>query len=284
MRTQSQTIHGAGLGLRRALMEEMSGLSRDDIPFLEVAPENWIGIGGSLGRRFRRFSERFPVILHGLSLSLGSPSPLDESFVRQVKAFMDEHNMDIYSEHLSYCSDDGHLYDLMPIPFSEEAVHYVSARIRRVQDILERPLVIENISYYAAPGQQMSEAQFINAVLQEADCELLLDVNNVYVNAFNHGYDAHEFIRQMPTERIRYLHVAGHYVEDEELLIDTHGADICARVWELLDDSYAQHGVQATLLERDFNLPPLAELLGELEQIRLLQQKRSEDHVQRAHG
>ena len=142
------------------------------VDFLEVAPENWIGVGGKLGRDFRYFTERYPFVAHGLSLSIGSPAPLDETFLRRVRRLLDEHGFRGYSEHLSYCSDDGHLYDLMPIPFTEEAVHYVAARIRRVQDILERRIAMENVSYYAAPGKELEEIDFINAVLAEADCDI----------------------------------------------------------------------------------------------------------------
>ncbi len=262
---------GAGLGLRRELMSALAETPDAPIDFLEIAPENWIGVGGRQGRELRAFTERHPVIAHGLSLSIGSPAPLDEAFLRRLKAFLDQHGIAVYSEHLSYCSDTGHLYDLMPIPFTEEAVHYVAERLRRVQDVLERPVAMENVSYYAAPGQAMSEQAFVLAVLEEADCPLLLDVNNVYVNSINHGYDARDFIAAMPAGRIAYLHVAGHYRETADLLIDTHGAPVIDPVWDLLARSYERFGPLPTLLERDFNIPPLSELLAELAEIRRLQ-------------
>ena len=262
---------GAGLGLRRELMGALAERSDAPIDFLEVAPENWIGIGGRQGRQFRAFTERFPFIAHGLSLSIGSPAPLDEAFLKRLKAFLDQHGIAVYSEHLSYCSDTGHLYDLLPIPFTEEAVHYVAERLRRVQDVLERPVAMENISYYAAPGQAMSEQAFVLAVLEEADCPLLLDVNNVYVNSINHGYDAWDFIAAMPAERIAYLHVAGHFREAADLVIDSHGAPVIDPVWDLLARTYDRFGPLPTLLERDFNIPPLSELLEELAIIRRLQ-------------
>jgi uncharacterized protein (UPF0276 family) len=246
----------------------------EQIGFYEVAPENWIGVGGQYGKRFRAFTERYPFVCHGLSLSIGSPSPLDETFLQRLKRFLDQHQIKGYSEHLSYCSDDGHLYDLMPIPFSEEAVHHVAARIRRTQDILERRIAMENVSYYAAPGKEMEEIDFIHAVLAEADCDLLLDVNNIYVNSVNHHYDAEEFLTALPAERVMYFHVAGHHDEAEDLIVDTHGADVIDPVWELLDKAYAHCGVVPTLLERDFNIPPLPELLSEIDQIVALQNKR----------
>lgn len=252
-------------------MSSLADLPEHQIDFMEVAPENWIGVGGRLGKTFRSFTERYDFLCHGLSLSIGSPAPLDEDFVRQVKAFMAEHGIKAYSEHLSYCSDDGHMYDLMPIPFTEEAVSYVAERIQRVQDILGQRLIIENVSAYAEPGKQMEEAQFVCEVIRRADCDLLLDVNNVYVNSINHGGDALAFIKAMPSERIKYLHVAGHFDEADDLLVDTHGMAVKDIVWQLLADTYRIHGVIPTLLERDFNFPPLSELLSEIEQIRRLQ-------------
>lgn len=269
-------VEGAGIGLRRSLLNEF--LAQESIPvdFMEVAPENWIGLGGRFGKQFRTFTERYPFTLHGLSLSIGGPEPIDVGFVRQVKQFMKEHDIRCYSEHLSYCSDDGHLYDLMPIPFTEEAVHYVSDRIKQVQDIIEQPLVIENVSYYAAPGKEMDEISFISAILDEADCKLLLDVNNIYVNSVNHRYDASAFLRALPGERIAYVHIAGHYNEAEDLIVDTHGADVIDPVWGLLEEAYEQFGVLPTLLERDFNIPPFKELMTEVSQIKEYQKKYQE--------
>ena len=259
-------VEGAGLGLRRSMMGE--SLTREQVDFLEVAPENWIGVGGRYGRWFREYTERFPFVVHGLSLSIGAPDPLDEDLVRAIGQFIREHDIRCYSEHLSYCSDHGHLYDLLPIPFTEEAVHYVAGRIRRVQDILGQRIAMENVSYYAAPGQEMSELEFLNAVLQEADCDLLLDVNNIYVNAVNHRYDAESFLLGLPAERIRYAHVAGHFDEAEDLKVDTHGAPVIDPVWQLLQRTYEVFGPIPTLLERDFNIPPLPELCGEVQRIR----------------
>jgi uncharacterized protein (UPF0276 family) len=266
-------IHGAGLGLRRDIMRSLADPFPSQVNFLEVAPENWIGIGGEMGKLFRRYTEQHDFVCHGLSLSIGSPAPLDEAFLHKLKRFLRDHNIHLYSEHLSYCSDQGHLYDLMPIPFTEEAIHYVAERIRRVQDILEQPIAMENVSYYAAPGKEMEEIEFINAVLDEADCGLLLDVNNIYVNSINHRYDPYEFLKEIPKERIAYLHIAGHYDEDEDLKIDTHGTDVIDPVWELLDKTYEMYGVIPTLLERDFNIPPIPELLKEVDIIRQLQDK-----------
>lgn len=265
-------VSGAGLGLRRSLLKTLSETGPTSIQFMEVAPENWIGVGGRLGKQLRSYTERFPFVCHGLSLSIGSPAPLNRELLLAIKQFMVDHQVRYYSEHLSYCSDQGQLYDLLPIPFTEEAVHYVAARIREAQDILGQRIAIENASYYCAPQQEMSEAEFINAVIREADCALLLDVNNIYVNSINHHYDPHAFLRSLPGERTAYIHVAGHYCEAEDLRVDTHGAAVIDPVWQLLAEAYQHFGVKPTLLERDFNLPPLAELLAELQQISDLQQ------------
>jgi len=246
-------------------------MSDSAVDFLEVAPENWIGVGGALGRRFRAMSERFPIICHGLSLSLGGPAPLDETFLRKVRRFLDEHDIPLYSEHLSYCGDDAHLYDLMPIPFTGDAVRHVAARIRRTQDLVGRRMVVENVSYYTPVGAEMGEAEFVRAVLDEADCDLLLDVNNIYVNSVNHRYDAMGFLHAMPRERVAYFHVAGHYDEAPDLIVDTHGAAVIDPVWSLLERAYEHFGPVPTLLERDFNFPPMSELLEEVGRIRTMQ-------------
>ncbi len=274
-------LHGAGLGFRRELLDALKVQVPSAIDFFEIAPENWIDFGGQRAHDLRAFTERYPFACHGLSLSIGGPSPLDEMLVTRIKSFMQAHNIKLYTEHLSYCSDDGHLYDLLPIPFTEEAVHYVAARVKRVQDILETRIALENASFYVmAPIAEMSEIEFIRAVIAEADCLLHLDVNNVYVNSVNHNFDPLDFLRQMPSERIVYMHMAGHYNEAENLIVDTHAADVIEPVWTLLEQAYALHGVHPTLLERDFNIPPLAELTQEVERIARVQTQYS--HVQSA--
>ena len=274
----------AGLGLRRALMDPLQSAAPGGFDFLEAAPENWIGVGGRYKRGLDALLERHPLTCHGLSLSLGGPGPLDEGFVHRVRRFLDAHRVPLYSEHLSYCSDDGHLYDLMPIPFTAEAVHHVAGRIRRVQDLLGRRIAVENVSYYAAPHRELDEIDFIKAVLEEADCDLLLDVNNIHVNSVNHRYDARAFLAALPSRRVAGYHVAGHYDEADDLIVDTHGAPVIDPVWTLLGEAYALHGVRPTLLERDFNFPPLAELLAEVARVRAVQQAAlaAEPHARRA--
>ncbi|MBT2294809.1 DUF692 domain-containing protein [Pseudomonas fluorescens] len=260
-----------GLGLRRALLDELRAAPAGDFDFLEVAPENWINIGGAHGAALHWLAERYPLSCHGLSLSLGGPAPLDLAFLKQVRDFLNRFNVPVYSEHLSYCGDEGHLYDLLPLPFTEEAVHHVAARIRQAQDVLERRLAVENVSYYAAPQQDMTELEFTRAVLHEADCDLLLDVNNVYVNSVNHGFDPQAFLAGLEPGRVVGMHVAGHYDESDTLKIDSHGAPVKPLVWALLAQAYARFGVQPTLLERDFNFPLYPVLVAELQIIRQLQ-------------
>jgi uncharacterized protein len=260
--------NAAGLGLRRALLSSLQIAEAAAFDFLECAPDNWIGIGGRYGEALQDLSKRYPLVCHGLSLSLGGVEPFDETYLLKLRRFIEQHKVPIFSEHLSYCADDGQLYDLMPIPFTEEAVHHVAARIRHVQDRLGQRIAVENVSYYAAPFQAMPEIDFINAVLAEADCDLLLDVNNIIVNSINHRYDPIDFLRRLPGKRISYIHIAGHYDEADDLKIDTHGAPVKIEVWSLLSEAYRTHGIRPTLLERDFNFPAFDELIAEVAQIR----------------
>ncbi|MCB1687758.1 MAG: DUF692 domain-containing protein [Halioglobus sp.] len=266
-----RVLHGAGLGLRRAQLGPLLSMDQGEVDFLEAAPENWIGVGGRFGKQFRAMAERYPVVLHGLSLDIGGPDPIDTDLVRAVRALMSEINVPLYSEHLTYCAAEGHLYDLLPIPFTEEAVRHVAERVRQVQDIIGQPIALENASYYAQPHTDLSEAQFINAVQRESGCDLLLDVNNIYVNSINHRYDPHAFLDALSLERVRYIHIAGHYDEAPDLKVDTHGADVIDPVWALLAAAYRRLGPVPTLLERDFNLPPLPVLLQEVAHVRALQ-------------
>ena len=264
-------VHGAGLGLRRPIADKLMADPPSDVDFMEVAPENWIHVGGALAKKLRFFTDRYPFLIHGLSLSIGAPSPLNEQLVRDIKDFMAEHNIRMYSEHLSYCGDDGQLYDLMPIPFTEEAVTYVAKRVRRVQDILEQRIALENVSFYTPIDASLSEKEFLLAVLEESDCDLMLDINNIVVNSINHRYDASAFLQDMPADRIRYFHLAGHYVEAPDLRIDTHGSAVDEQAWELLKEAYTRFGPVPTLLERDFNFQPMDELLDEVRRIKQLQ-------------
>lgn len=273
-------LQGAGLGLRREMLASLyaGGQVRlpSEVDFLEVAPENWIGQGGISARRFAEIAEHLPVVCHGLSLNLGGQDPIDEALVKAIADFMATHDSPLYTEHLSYTGHGGHLYDLLPLPRCEEAVFHVARRIRQVQEILGFAIAIENASAYTGtPLDEMSEWDFYLAVAEEADCLLHLDVNNVYVNSVNFRHDPRRFLqavaRRAP-QRVVYLHMAGHYQEAPDFLIDTHGAPVVEPVWELLGATYALLGPVSTCLERDFNLPPLADLTREVARIRACQQ------------
>ncbi len=241
------------------------------IEFLEVAPENWLDVGGRLGEAFAHITSQRPLLAHGLLLNLGGPDPIDMEFLARVGRFLDQHDVAIYGDHLSFCADQGHLYELLPIPFTEEAIVHVAARIRQVQDFLGRRIAVENPSYYLTLSNELDESVFINGVLAEADCELLIDINNIYVNSVNHRYDPRAFLASLPGERIAYAHIAGHAHDAPDLIVDTHGAAVIDPVWDLLDVAYQRFGVFPTLLERDENIPPLATVLEEVERIGAMQ-------------
>lgn len=262
--------NSVGLGLRNELLD--AALAGDiDADFLEIAPENWIPFKGSRLEKLAQIAGKYQLTCHGLSLSIGSQDSLSQSFLKDVKRFLNDFDIEIYSEHLSYCSHNGQLYDLLPIPFTVDAVAYVAERIKQAQDRLGQALILENVSYYASPSPEMTELEFINQVLEAGDCKLLLDVNNVFVNSVNHSYDPYEFIDGLPSERIVYGHIAGHHEEYDDLYIDTHGASVKDEVFQLLDYAYGRHGVYPTLLERDFNFPSLEELNQELNRIKAIQ-------------
>jgi uncharacterized protein (UPF0276 family) len=274
-------ISGVGLGLKRELIPQIQTAYDSDlisnIDFFEIAPENWIDIGGKAAKQLDWFIERYPIVCHGLCLSLGGLAPLNTDFLGQVKQFLRQNHIPLYTEHLSYSTDayngkQGYLYDLLPIPFTEEAVHYVAKRIRQTQEILEQKIAIENASFYVkSPVSSMDELTFIKAVLSEADCLLHLDINNIYVNSVNFGFDAHKFLQGIPGEYIVYAHVAGHYQQSPSLLIDTHGENIVDPVWALLEEAYQRFGTFPTLLERDNNIPPLNTLVNEINKIAVMQ-------------
>ncbi len=300
-------LQGAGLGYRRDLADDFLNLSSNNaIQFMEVAPENWVKMGGAARYKFDQAAERYPLAVHGLSLSLGGQAPLDRELLKNTKALMTQYNSTFFSEHLSYCECEGHLYDLLPMPFTEEAVKHVAQRISYVQDFLGLQISLENTSYYLhSPTSTMNEVEFLNAIAQEADCGIHLDVNNIYVNGVNHGLlDPYVFLDQVDVKRVNYIHIAGHdeehsaaqVVEDlegesfnkikgayrhlPELLIDTHGEAVKGTVWDLLEYAYQRLPViPPTLLERDFNFPPFAELYAEVEHIAQLQQKYAQKEV-----
>lgn len=277
----NQHPFGAGLGFRRELCQAMQDNDLSGIDFFEISPENWLNAQGQMGGHYAKllksYTQRFDFICHGLSLSIGGSAKLDTDLLKNIKAFMKEHGISLYTEHLAWTADDkGHLYELLPIPCTEEAVKWTANRIRQAQDIMGMQIGFENASYYySAPHSDMSDAQFINAIVEEADCLLHLDINNIYVNSQNFGFDALEYLHALPLEKVCYMHIAGHYVEEDGFIIDTHGSDVIEPVWGLLDEAYQEIQKRTgklaktipTCLERDFNFPQLDSLMVEVQKI-----------------
>jgi uncharacterized protein (UPF0276 family) len=276
MLSPMRAVTGVGLGLR---WEFLGDLLRDmpaSIPFLEISPENYMRRGGYHREALGRLMSAYPMLTHGLTMSLGGIDPLDETYLAELRSFLAEVRAPWHSDHLCFGSVGGRmLHDLLPIGFTEAAVLRVSERIERAQDALGLPLAIENISFYLHPGKkQMGEAEFIARVCERADCLLMLDVNNAYVNATNFGFDVDEWMRTVPLHRVVQMHIAGHdWVPEDELIIDTHGADVPDPVLALFERVLPKTGPVPVVLERDQRIPPFTELLAELAKIRAVYER-----------
>ncbi len=260
---------GFGLGLRKEHHRDF--LEREQpVDFVEIISENFMACGGRPLRTLAAVRERLPVAMHGVSLSLGSASGLDRGYLDALKALARQVDPLWVSDHLCWTGVDGlNSHDLLPLPYTDEALDTCIANLRFAQDVLERPLLVENpSSYQGFATSTMSEWQFLAALTAETGCYLLLDVNNVYVSSVNHGFDPLEFLRGIPADRVRQIHLAGHSAGPESMLIDTHDAPVCAEVWELYRTAAARFGAVATMIERDDAIPPLDELLGELDSAR----------------
>lgn len=268
----SRPVGGVGLGLRWELLDEL--LERDaDLDFVEVSPENYIGRGGYWDAALDRAAARWPVVTHGLTMSLGGTDPLREGYLRDLRAFLDRTESPWHSDHLCFSARGGVvLHELLPIAFKQSEVTRIAERIKRAQDAIARPLAVENVTFYMLPGRcEMSEAEFVAAVCDAADCGLMLDVNNAWVNAHNFGHDVDAWMRTVPLDRVVQIHVAGHEEIEEEgdrLLLDTHGADVRDEVLALLERTLERTGPVPVLLERDQQFPPLDVLLDEVARIR----------------
>ncbi|CAD7490750.1 DUF692 domain-containing protein [Aeromonas dhakensis] len=258
-----------GVGLRQEHLAQLCAVpARPGIDFLELAPENWMAIGGARREQLQQIAARYPLVAHGLSLSLGDCQPLNMTLLGQIRAFLDEFGIEIYSEHLSFSRDArGYLYELLPVPRQWENLPYLAERIRQVQDALARPLVLENISYYHGYEHEMAEEAFLTELVARSGCELLLDINNVFVNSRNHGYCPERMIAGLPGQAIRYFHIAGHLEEADGTLLDTHGRPVCEEVVALARYTVQTHGLRPLLLERDHHLPPLPVLEAELARV-----------------
>jgi len=266
-------VLGIGLGLRRELALDTFE-HPDRVDWLEFVPENYMGLGGRCREVLEQAGQRFPLISHGVNLSIGSTDDLNGEYLKSLKALIEAVNSAWWSDHLCFTSVGGiYTHDLLPLPFSREAIEHIVERVKRVQDYVGRPFLLENISFYMyMPGGELSEAQFMCEILEKADCGLLLDVNNVYVNSVNLGFDPVEYLNQLPLERTVQIHVAGHK-RGGEMLIDTHGAAIIEPVYELLEYVLGRTKVKAVMIERDQNFPEFGELVGELDIIHEIAQR-----------
>jgi uncharacterized protein len=266
-------ISGSGLGLRSEFIHEIipSGLTPD---WFEITPENWIYMPYSLREVFSEVVSKFPIVCHGLSLSIGSPEPLNRKFLKDLKNFLDEHKIEHYSEHLSFSSFNGsQTYELLPLSMTKGMIDHVSDRVKEVQDILERPLILENATYYHVPYMEMREVDFLNGVMDHSGAKMLLDVNNVFVNATNHNFDAKAFMDELDVSKAAYIHVAGHTLyEEENLIIDSHGAPVRSEVWDLLDYTLEKIDVPV-MIERDNDVPELSIMQTEYETLKSVVEK-----------
>jgi uncharacterized protein (UPF0276 family) len=256
---------GFGLGLRPQHYEALLGEHRGSIAWLEALTDNYLVPGGRPLHYLERLRAHYPVVLHGVSLSIGSTDPLDLDYVRNVKALADRVEPAWISDHLCWTGVAGlNLHDLMPLPFTEESVRHVVSRVHAVQDVLQRRLVLENVSSYVSFAvDEMTEWEFLREIAERADCGLLLDVNNVYVSSVNHGFDPLAYLR------VQQFHLAGHQSQGD-YLIDTHDEPVCEEVWQLYAAAVARFGAISTMIERDDNIPDLPVLLAELERARAI--------------
>jgi len=263
---------GIGIGFRMDLAEELFERAPDAVQWLELHPENYIRRGGRYRSRLAKARERWPLVTHGLTMSFGCPRPHEREYMDELRDFVREVGTPWHSDHACFGGAHGaFVHDLLPVPFTDEAVSTMVARVREAQDQLDVDVAVENVSYYAAQAEDpLLEIDFLVEVLERADARLMLDVNNVYVNSKNFGFDPKRWIDKVPTERVVQMHVAGHFVRQDGLRIDTHGEAICDDVYELLDYTLRRVGPVPVLLERDNNIPPLDVVLAEVEQLRAI--------------
>ncbi|HEV2229898.1 MAG TPA: DUF692 domain-containing protein [Steroidobacteraceae bacterium] len=268
---------GFGLGLRVDHYEAVLA-ERPPVDWFEVLTENYLVPGGKPLNYLMRIRERFPVVMHGVSLSIGSTAPLNREYLRQVKALAARLEPEWISDHLCWTGVAGrNTHDLLPLPYTHEAVDHVVARVRTVQDVLERRILLENVSSYVSfRDAPLTEWEFIAEIAERADCLILLDVNNIYVSSVNHEFDPLEYLAGVPPARVQQIHLAGH--EDHgDYLVDTHDHPVRDAVWELYAHAVRRLGPVATMIERDDHIPPLAELCAELEQARLVARRALEE-------
>lgn len=262
-----QPVNGIGLGLRYDLATELLDRRPGSVSWLEIHPENYIERGGRYGEMLDLARRDWRVVTHGLSTCLGAVEPFDIGYLKSLRRFLSDFEVPWHSEHLCLGGvDERYFHDLLPLPFTEEAAKVAVQRLTEVRDVVDVPLALENVSYYAPQGPDgLAEADFVVEVLERADAKLLLDVNNIYVNSRNFDFDARAYIDKLPAQRVVQIHVAGHFVRDDGIRIDTHGEPVPDDVYELLDYALSKIGPVPVLLERDNNVPPLDDLLAEVD-------------------
>ncbi|MBT3093769.1 MAG: DUF692 domain-containing protein [Candidatus Thiodiazotropha sp. (ex Lucina pensylvanica)] len=270
---------GYGLGLRRQHYDDVLE-SRPDVDWFEIISENYMVDGGKPLHYLSRIRERYPMVMHGVSMSIGGIEPLDYTYLKKLKELIERVEPMWFSDHLCWTGVNKlNLHDLLPLPYTEEALDHVVERITRVQDYLGRQMLLENVSSYISYSEsQLSEWEFLREVVERADCLVLLDINNIYVSAYNHNFDPSDFVRAMPSERIYQIHLAGH-TQEENLIIDTHDHPIADPVYVLYAEAIQRFGRVSTMIERDDNIPPLADLLRELDRVRRIGETSFEDQV-----
>ncbi|MEJ2619133.1 MAG: DUF692 domain-containing protein [Candidatus Thiodiazotropha sp.] len=264
---------GYGLGLRKQHYNDVLD-QRPEVDWFEIISENYMVDGGKPLDYLDRIREHYPMVMHGVSMSIGSVEPLNERYLRQLKSLIKRVEPVWFSDHLCWTGvNELNLHDLLPLPYTEEALDHVVDRVKQVQDYLGRQMLLENVSSYISYNEsEMSEWEFLCQVAERADCQILLDINNIYVSAFNHEFDPHAYLAAMPGDRIRQIHLAGH-IHEQDLIIDTHDQPVAAPVFELYAAALERFGPISTMIERDDNIPPLPELLDELEQVRKISQQ-----------
>ena len=265
---------GYGLGLRKEHYETVLA-ERPDIDWFEIISENYMVDGGKPLHYLDRIREHYPMVMHGVSMSIGSTEPLNKDYLKKLKTLIQRVEPAWFSDHLCWTGVEGiNLHDLMPMPYTEEAIQHVVERVSQVQDYMGRQMLLENVSSYVSYGEsQISEWEFLREIAERADCHILLDINNIFVSAFNHNFDPLTYLQAIPVDRVYQFHLAGH-TQQEDIIIDTHDQPICDPVFELYDSAVQRFGRVSTMIERDDNIPPLDELLEELNQVRNIAENR----------
>lgn len=259
---------GFGLGLRTDHYQDILD-TQPKLDWFEVITENYIIPGGKPLDYLFRIREHYPMVMHGVSMSIGSTDPLDWTYLKLAKKLANDLDVPWFSDHLCWTGMNGkNMHDLLPLPYTDEAIRHVADRIRQVMDFMERPMIIENLSSYVTyKTSVMSEWEFYNAVVAEADCGMLLDVNNIYVSSFNHEFDPLDYLNSVPVERVYQFHLAGHS-HYGDIIIDTHDHPVIGEVWDLYEHAVRRFGHVSTMIERDDNIPPLQEVIDELDHAR----------------